>query len=148
MKLVGTFMGVVTDAEVGENHNGKKILKITWDVQDELINGEFRPLDPPQKVVQQMSLDPVVKVGGKSDKSPAQWTSEKLKKSFGFTKKLDQIGDLIFMRRELVCVDNGTKFTNIEYVNDPATKSVLSQSAKLKEFDPDVMDDINRFFGE
>lgn len=141
MKLVGNFRGVVTHAEVGVSPKGKDVLKVTFDVKDELINGNWVPLPVSQSVSHHYSLG--TGINERTGKSYAQISAEKIKESYGYAGPLSKIGDIILSPVELVCKDHdeGT-FTKVEYVNNPDRKKVT----ELKPFASDRLAELDRLF--
>lgn len=139
MKLVGTFRGVVVDVEKGRNHNKKDILKVTFDVTDEKVNGEWLPMEKPVRVMKHYSLS---LEKNKSGKCPAEYTVSQLKESFDYTGGFSKLTDLVFKVAELICEEHDGKFTQIQYVNNPNR-----QAAKFEEFPDSVTSELERIFG-
>ncbi len=141
MKLVGTFRAVVSDVNKGKNKNKKDVLKVIFDVTDEMINGEWLPMEHQVKVPKWYGLGLVKNDKGKC---PAEYTAEQLKDSFDYTGGFSNLGDLIFKVAHLVCSDDGPeqKYTNIQYVNNP-NKPVGDQ---FTEFSDSVTAELERIF--
>lgn len=141
MKLVGTFRGVVCDVDKGKNHNGKDILKVVFDVTDEMINGEWKPMEKQVKVTKNYTLN---LTKGKSGKSGAEITASQLKESFDYTGGFSNLGDLIFKVATLVCEDTGSdqKYTQIQYVNNPNRPA----QGKFEEFKDSTVAELERIF--
>lgn len=141
MKLVGTFRAVVTHAEVGVTPKGKDVLKVTFDVKDELINDNWMPLPVSQVVTHHYSLGSGV--NERTGKTYAQLSAEAVKESYDFSGPLSKIGDIVLTPVELVCKDhNDGNFTRIAYVNNPNRK----RTTDLTPFASDRLAELDRIF--
>lgn len=141
MKLVGNFRGVVTHAEVGVSFKNKDVLKVTFDVTDELINGNWVPLPVAQSVSTHDSLGSGV--NARTGKTYAQLTAEKVKEIYGYSGPLSGIGSIVLTPVELVCEDhNDGNFTRVKYVNNPEKK----KTAELTPFASDRLAELDRIF--
>jgi hypothetical protein len=140
MKLVGNFRAVVTHAEVGVSPKGKDVLKVTFDVKDEWINGQWMELPASRSVAHHYSLGS--SVSERTGKTQAQQTAERVKESYGYAGPLSGIGSIVLTPVELVCEDhNDGNFTRIQYVNNPDKKR-----AELKPFDSAKIAELDRIF--
>jgi hypothetical protein len=73
-------------------------------------------------------------------------TAQQLKGAFGYTGGLAKLGDLVLARGECVCEDhNDGNFTRITDIFAPGSSEHPAKG--LKEFTPDVLDEINKAFG-
>lgn len=141
MKLVGNYRAIVTHADVGMSKNDKPVLKVTFDVTDEYVNGQWMPLSIVQQAVMHYSLGLDIQV--KSGKTSAQRTAEQIKDSYGYTGPLSDIGKIVLSEVELVCEDhNRGNFTSIKYVNNPNKK----KSTELAPFASDRLAELDRIF--
>lgn len=140
MKLVGNFRAITTHADIGVSPKGKDVLKVTFDVKDEWINGQWVPLPVSQTVVMHYSLGSTV---GRSGKTSAQISAEQIKDSYGYSGPLSGISAIILSTVELVCEDhNDGNFTRVKYVNNPDKK----KATELTPFASDRLAELDRIF--
>lgn len=140
MKLVGNYRAIVTHADVGVSKKGKDVLKVTFDVTDEYVNGQWMPLNVTQQIPMHYSLGLDIQV--KSGKTNAQRTAEQIKETYGYTGPLSDIGKIVLSEVELVCEDhNEGNFTKIKYINNPKNRKV-----DLTPFASDRLAELDRIF--
>ena len=141
MKLIGKYRAVVTAQEFWTSPKGNNFLKLTLDVTDEHINGELHSMD---KGVTTNWLGGLGTKIGKNGKSSAQITAEQLKEAFGYVGGLGNLPDLVLMPVDIVCEDDGSKYTKVAYINNVNRK--VTPSGSLTEFSSDVRDELEKIF--
>lgn len=140
MKLVGTYRAVVTDVSMGNSAKGKPGLKVHFDVTDELINGDWVPMETPRKESKFYTLSTERKPGSK--KSGAEVTAEMIKETYDHVGGISKIGDIVFKVVHLVCGAHDGKWTQIDWVNNP-NKAV---KGNYTEFSDTTIEELDRIF--